>query len=296
MRQFTGLQVGFAALAMVAAVFVGVFALGPEKAEHRLPADAVLQVPDAGSYFPDAASKRVIAALEAANPKTAQTLQRELAFAQRDGASQQGLADILLQALFAQFGEQAIYVQRARVADFDLILSDMMAGVRQLEASDSAWCQGPTVAAFLSTNDDEIVPALLAKFPYGSVQYEWAMGWMIRILEAADNAQRFPTRHGRPTSRDEYILQDEGRALGSSQWALVLQIANFANAEGQSYQAMQDAISAIDVCELGLAIETVSERLPPQVRGRIWADLLPEIMVGNTPYALARVQDYFFIG
>jgi hypothetical protein len=294
MRLFSGLQLGAAALALVGAVFVGVFAFGPERAQ--LPLDKALPVAEAGSYFPDAASKRAIAALEAANPKVAETLGRELAFAARDGRDQQGLADILLQALFVQFGEQAVYVQRAEVEDFDLILSGMMTGVRQLEAANSPWCQGPEVAAFLSTNDDEIVPALLDKFPYGSAQYVWAMNWMTRILQVAEKAQNFPTRHGRPTSRDEYILQEEGRALGSSQWALVLQIANFANAEGQSYQAMQEAISAIDVCELGFAIETVSERLPPQVRGRIWADLMPEIMVGNTPYALARVQDYFFIG
>ena len=94
----------------------------------------------------------------------------------------------------------------------------------------------------------------------------------------------------------EAILQQEGLALGSEQWALALQIAAFANSEGTSYGQMQEVIAGMDVCELGIAVETVSARLPSDVRTRIWADLMPEIMVGNTPYVMYRITDYFFIG
>ncbi len=296
MPQLSGLKLGIIALLVVGAIFSGIFAFGPGRSVDEQPETGLKPRLDFAAVFPDAASRNVIHALEGANPEAAETLRRELAFAQRDGTDQSDLSNILLQALFAQLGEQAIYVQRAETEDLDAIVSGFITGADQLAAAQSDWCAGPTLAGFLTENDDELVPSLLAKFPYGSPQYAWAMGWMTIVLNRAEKAQNFPYRHGRPTGRDEYILQQEGRALASSQWALALQIAGFANAEGQSYQAMQDAISAIDVCELGLAIEMVSERLPEDVRGRIWADLMPEIMVGNTPYALARVQDYFFIG
>jgi len=140
------------------------------------------------------------------------------------------------------------------------------------------------------------VPTLLAEFPYASPQYDWAMGWMTTILKAARQGQVQPTRYARPGFRDEAILQQEGLALGSEQWALGLQIAAFANSEGTSYAKMQEVVSGMNVCELGIAVETVSGRLPEDVRGRIWADLMPEIMIGNTPYVMYRVNDYFFIG
>ena len=155
---------------------------------------------------------------------------------------------------------------------------------------------GATVAEFLAQNDSDLAPSLLAEFPYQSPQYNWAMGWMVTILGAAREGQTEPRRYTRPTFRDEAVLQQEGLALGSEQWALGLQIASFANSEGTSYAQMQDVISSMNVCDLGIAVETVSGRLPEDVRGRIWSDLLPEIMIGNTPYVIYRVNDYFFIG
>ena len=122
------------------------------------------------------------------------------------------------------------------------------------------------------------------------------MDWMTTILAAVKQAQDRPRRNARPGARDEAVLQQEGLALGSEQWALALQIAAFANAEGTSYGQMQEVIAGMDVCDLGIAVETVSARLPSDVRARIWADLIPEIMVGNTPYVMFRVTDYFFIG
>lgn len=248
------------------------------------------------SILSDPASRNYFTKLEIAAPETAKKLRQEVVLSVKDGASDEEVTQIILQAAFSQFQSKAYDLQYAPVSSYDAIISKLSAGVSDLKSANSAWCEGATIQDFLKQSDDELVPSLLSNFPYESPQYDWVLEWSGLFLDASVAANAKQTRHRQPNATDEFILQREGLDMGSSQWGLALQIAAFANAEGQSFEAMQDAIEAINVCDLGIAIDTVSKRLPEGTRGRIWADLMPEIMVGNTPYALARIQDYFFIG
>ncbi|MEM9054076.1 MAG: hypothetical protein AAGB16_02015 [Pseudomonadota bacterium] len=291
----TGLRLGLIILGVVAVGFLGLFLFGPEPRNEKDPNARAGLIWDAQTVLGDAPSHRAIEALNAANPAVANTLDKVVQQAVRDDGTKQDIAALTLEALFAQFRDQAYYLQFADSAGYQDILEGLSEGLSQLEASRSSWCKGPRIAEFLAQNDDELVPALLAEFPYASPQYEWAMGWMETVLTVAKRAQDNPKRYTQPTGLDESQLQQEGLALGTEQWALALQIAAFANSEGVSYAKMQEVITGMDVCKLGMAVETVSGRLPEDVRGRIWADLMPEIMVGNTPYVMWRVTDYFFI-
>lgn len=290
-----GLKLGFIVLALVALGFAGLFVLGGPKAP---------EIADPGSEPPtglsdilaDIPTQAAVEALKAASPETYARLDVITKRAIVDGADAQRLSEIVLEALFAQFRAQAGAVKVAGSGQYQAVVAGLADGLEQLKAADSRWCKGETIAAFLAQNEADLAPSLLAEFPYASPQYDWAMGWMATILNAARRGQVQPTRYSRPGFRDEAVLQQEGLALGSEQWALGLQVAAFANAEGTSYARMQEVVSGIDVCELGIAVETVSGRLPEDVRGRIWADLMPEIMFGNTPYVMYRVNDYFFIG
>lgn len=292
----TGLALGFASLAVVAVGFLIVFLSLPESevptSETAAQSDRVTPL----DQLPDPSTRRAVEALRAVSPATYAELETAARFVQRDGAQREDIAHLLLEALFSQFKGQALSLRSASSSDYQAIIAGLSDGLAQLKANQSSWCDGPTIAAFLTQNDQDLVPSLLAEFPYDSPQYQWAIGWMTTVLTVAKQAQDQPQRHARPGFRDETVLQQEGLALGSEQWALALQIAAFANSEGTSYARMQDVIAGMDVCDLGIAVETVSERLPGDVRARIWADLLPEIMVGNTPYVIWRVTDYFFIG
>lgn len=294
-RPQTGLKLGLISLVLVSLAVLGVFLLGPDrKAEPASPTP-----PQAAALFDqlqDAPTRRAVEALRAASPATFADLNQAAAFAIADGASDAALAQLVLEALFSQFQAQALSLRSASSANYQAIIEGFSDGLGQLKANQSAWCEGPTIAAFLTQNEDELVPALLAEFPYQSSQYDWAMDFMVTVLSAMKQGQERGQKHARPGGRDEAILQQEGLALGSEQWALALQIAAFANSEGTSYGQMQEVIAGMDVCELGIAVETVSARLPSDVRARIWADLMPEIMVGNTPYVMYRITDYFFIG
>ncbi len=293
----TGLGLGLTIVALVTAAFTGLFLFGPKpEAGPKIDAKTVKVTDQLLDVLTDKETRRAIEALKAANPEAFAKLEHVSALSIQDGATQQELADLVLEGLFAQFGAQAYVMQHAPVEAYDTIITSFAEGMTTLKTTDSPWCSGTTIAEFLIQDDDRLVSALLAQFPYGSPQYDWATAFMTDVLKAAKAGQDRPRRYGRPTARDETILQEAGLALGAQQWALALQIGAFANAEGQSYAKMQDVIASVDVCELGQAVGIVSKSLPPDVRGRIWADLMPEIMVGNTPYALARVQDYFFIG
>ena len=294
-RRIIGVKLGVAMLCGVAALFALVTIFGPKAAMKQSPpvaADTRL----VETVLNDAASRNYLAKLDVHAPVAAQKFRLEAAFAIKDGWSQEDIGALLMESAFAQFRPMAVDLQIAPTASYDAILAHFGEGMARLKAQNSKWCEGPTVAAFLTENDDEIVPQLLAQFPYGSDGYEWALAWGGLFLDAAAEGRRARVRHGRPDWRDEVALQQEGLAFGTEKWALALQIGAFSTSEGQSYAMMRDAIRGMDVCGLGLAIPTVSERLEIDVRGRIWADLIPEIMYGNTPYVLARVNDYFFIG
>ena len=295
-RQKTGLQLGFITLGVVMIGFLGIFLFGPDIGREKSAIDIAEPTMRLLDTFDDEPTQNALETLRLVAPGTFTELETAARLAQADGADTHALADLTLQALFGEFRNQALAMRSARSADYQSIMAGLATGLRQLEASDSDWCHGDQIALYLTQNETDLVPSLLAEFPYQSPQYNWAMGWMRTILLASKRAADRPVRHARPGVRDETILQQTGLSLGSEQWALALQIAAFANSEGTSYAKMQEAISNMNACQLGIAVETVSSRLPEDVRARIWADLMPEMMVGNTPYVIWRVNDYFFIG
>lgn len=290
------LRLGFSIIAIVALGFAVLFVFGSDTPRSRdigqpLDAKAGLQ-----TVLSDPPTLAAIDALQIAAPATFAQLDALSKVAIADGADAEALAAITLEALFSQFQQQAGALKGADSEGFQTVIAGLSDGLAQLKTANSPWCDGAQIADFLSQNDADLVPSLLSEFPYRSPQYAWVMSWMRDILIIARQGQIQPQRHAKPNFNDEAILQQTGLALGSEQWALGLQIAAFANSEGTSYGQMQDVVGNMDVCELGIAIETVSGRLPDAVRARIWADLMPEIMVGNTPYVMYRVTDYFFIG
>lgn len=294
-RPQTGLKLGVISLVVVTLCLVGVFLFGPEpdtqpEASNSPQASALLD------QLQDAPTRRAVEALRAVAPETFNDLNKAAAFAVADGTSEDALAQLVLRALFRQFEAQAEHLRSARSENYQVIIAGFSEGLSKLSSHQSAWCEGSTIATFLTQNEDELVPSLLSEFPYQSPQYDWAMEWMVTVLGAMKQGQDAASPHARPGARDEALLQQEGRSLAMEQWGLVPQIMAFANAEGTSYRQMKNVIAGMDVCELGIAVETVSARLPSDVRARIWADLMPEIMVGNTPYVMFRVTDYFFIG
>jgi len=295
-RRETGLRFGLVSLVATTLVFALIFSLGP--AAETVAPDASEQVTPASllETMPDAPTQRALQGLQSSSPATFAKLEETARWAVRDGAGPNELSSLILQAFFAEFQNTALTFRSAQSEHFDQILSGLSDGFTQLKASKSVWCDGDQVARFIAQNDSALVPSLLSEFPYQSPQYNWAMDWMTDILAISASVRSSPMRQPRPSLQDEVKLQQVGLAFASEQWTLALQIASFANSEGVSYALMQDAIAGMDVCDLGLALDAVSQRLPDDVQARIWADLMPEIMIGNTPYVLWRVNNYFFIG
>lgn len=291
-----GLKLGLITIGVVMIGFTGLFLLGPSLPPASQDRSAAAAAPKLLDLLQDAPTRAAIEALQAAAPGTYVQLQSTARQAHRDGADPKDLSRLALEAFFGEIQNQALGFRSAESANYQAIIAGLADGFRQLKAADSQWCEGAQIAAYLTQNDDDLVPVLLSQFPYQSPQYDWAMEWMTVILNTAKQAQDRPQLNARPGFRDEALLQQEGLALGSEQWALALQIAAFANSEGTSYAKMKEVIAGMNVCDLGIAVETVSARLPADVQGRIWADLMPEIMIGNTPYVMYRVTDYFFIG
>lgn len=290
----TDLKWGAAILLAVAALFALGLWFGPRLSPHAdKPAQADVRLVE--TVLDDAASRAYLNLLDKHAPVAAQDFRVKAARAIGDGWTRAEMREALLQTAFAQFQGLAFDVKKAPVASFDQIIAAFSDGMRRLDAAGSTWCAGPRVAAFLKQDDDALMPALIDQFA-SDESYDWALGFAGLFLEAAGAARKSPQNHEAPGWTDEYYLQQAGVEYGTQKWLLALQIGAFSNAEGQSYALMQEAIEKMQVCQLGMAVGEVSLRLEPDVRGRIWADLIPEMMYANTPYVLWRVNDYFFIG
>jgi hypothetical protein len=259
------------------------------------PTQASAQTGSLNETLNDAATQAYLTRLQTVYPGTASTLDAEAKAMLVDGQGVDALAELALRSLLTELKRGAFEFKQAPTEHYDRLIAHSATALTRLRRENSSWCNGPRIAEFLELNEDALIPDLLARYPYGSDSYNWAMRFAVIYLEAIADARKTPIRRPGPTAFDKKWLQQTGLALGSDQWALGLQIAVFSQAEGQGYHEMKQAVSGIDACELGLAAVQVSEALPEQVRAVIWADLLPELFHGNTPYVLWRVNDYFFL-
>jgi len=290
-----GLRTGLIVLVVVAAAFLALIASG------RMDGDPILTHGDTDpqtsleTVLSDPATRQYLGQLDQYAPETAQALRSEAAAAIRSGASKDRLSNMVLRAQLAEMQGQALYLRYASTADYDAILGGLRSGFQALATAESHWCEAASVETLLKRSETDLIDTLLAEFSYDSPAYRWLLDWSGTYLEAADRARRQPARRGPRTGYDKDVLQQRGLAMGSKQWALALQIANFSQAEGQGYAPMRQTLNNIDVCKLAIAVVDLSDSLPEPNRGRIWSQLLPEIFYGNTPYVLALVTDYFFL-
>ena len=194
----TGLKLGMISLALVAAGFLALFVFGPQKESPSPGSSSQARAPILLEVLDDPATRAAVESLRAASPGTYAELNMATAFAHADGADAQALSNLVLQALFSQFQTKALALRSAESAEYQAIIEGFADGLRALKASDSTWCAGPTIAAYLTQNDEDLIPSLLSEFPYGSAQYEWAMTWMTTILTTVQTAQDTPRRNPRP--------------------------------------------------------------------------------------------------
>lgn len=202
----------------------------------------------------------------------------------------------LLETSLAVLREEAAYIRYASLGDFTDILIAFGEGIDALEDADSDWCQASALAGLTRLNEDQLVPHLLRSLSSDDEAFEWTTQFLRKALGAARNGRVRPIRHGSRTQQDEAVVQFYGRQLGVERISVALSVAAFSHSEGRDFATMRDAIAGVDVCELGDAFVELSDRLPNDVKGRVLAELAPEIFYGNTPYVLYLLRGYFFIG
>jgi hypothetical protein len=292
--KIVGLRTGLIILAIISAIAL-ILIWRPGSLSKVEPTQASIQAGSLNEALNDAATQAYLTRLQTVSPGTATTLDAEATAMIANGKETEALAELVLRSILTELKRGAFEFKQAPTEHYDKLIAHSATALTRLRRENSTWCNGPRIAEFLELNEDALIPDLLARYPYGSESYNWAMRFGELYLDAVQAAREAPVRRPGPSAFDKRWLQQTGLALGSNDWTLGLQIAAFSQAEGQGYAQMQEAISGIDVCELGLAAAQVSGSLPEQVRGTIWGDLLPELFHGNTPYVLWRVNDYFFL-
>lgn len=294
-RTTIGLKTGLIAFGVIGAAFLGALFMTLRSANTVPIVSAPNDVPQIEQVLSDAGTASFLRRFDQVSPIRAKLFRDEAGAAIKNGAGQSKVADMLLRALLYEFRANALTLRNARVEDFDQLLAHLRAGFETLKASDSSWCRAVAVEALLKQSEADLVASLIGEFGYPGAGYDWVLRWGELYLGAAETALRSSTQHQPRSNYDKLVLQQQGLNLGAQQWTLALQIANFSQVEGQGHRPMRQIIEAIDVCGLGIAIDDLSTSLPGAVRGRVWAELAPEIFYGNTPYVLYLVTDYFFL-
>ncbi|MDJ0921816.1 MAG: hypothetical protein QNI84_11865 [Henriciella sp.] len=277
----TGLKTGLIVLACVLLAGLGLVFTGPERGASTQMAETAPLLVDEPVF---------LQRLDTASPELADKTRRVLALSPSGERR-----EVLLQSALHLFKLEAPRLRYASTTDFDTLVTHFRDGVQKLQDSGSTWCEAGQVETYVRLNETELIPVLIETFARDDDAYAWATQLANLYLDAIVSARARPVQHGQRTYRDKLILQDQGRAMGTRNWVMALSIAAFSQAEGQSYDKMREAIEAIDVCELSLAMADLSSQLPTDTRGRILAELLPETFYGNTPYALAVLTSFFFI-
>lgn len=290
-----GLKTGLIAFGVIGAAFLGALSMTLRSASPIPNEPAPQSMSQVEQVLSDAGTASFLRHFDRVSPIRAKLFRDEASAAIKNGVDQSKVAEMLLRALLYEFRANALTLRNARVEDFDQVLAHLRVGFEALKASDAKWCRAVTVEALLKQSETDLIASLVGEFRYPGAGYDWALRWGELYLGAAETALRAPTRHQPRNNYDKLVLQQQGLNLGARQWTLALQIANFSQVEGQGHRPMRQIIEAIDVCELGIAIDDLSTSLPGEVRGRIWAELAPEIFYGNTPYVLYLVTDYFFL-
>lgn len=255
-----------------------------------------VSLPEDATLYPRQATRAYAAQLRRHSADSETTLRCTLASLHAQGAGEEDRRLLVLQSALASLRGAAPNLRWVSVAGYDDILDGFAEGLRRMETSGSRWCKGPAIAALTRQNDSRLIDTVLIELARHDAAYDWALNWTKTVLTHAQEARFHPVRHGRRTGSDETVVQDQGRQLGIERWPVALSVAGFSLAEGRNYAAMRDAVAAIDICQLGQAAEALSDRVPAAIRGRVMAELLPEIFYGNTPYVFYLLQGYFFIG
>jgi hypothetical protein len=242
--------------------------------------------------FELSSERDLVGALARLSPGTADTLHRAVSAAD----AKQTRRTLTLEAALATLRQEAPYLRYMSTANFDSVMQAFGSGMQQLQAAGSDWCRGPAIAELTRLNATDLVPYVLSEIAASDAAYTWILDWTRTLLAGAIQARNAPVRHGDRTLRDEQVVQAYGRQLGMERWNVALSIASFSQAEGRDYATMREAIAGMNICQLGVTLADLSERLPADVRGRVLAELAPELFYGNTPYVLYLLQGYFFIG
>lgn len=289
-----GIQTGLIILGLTTLGFVFLFWRSEPQALTPQPPDT-LSLEEIGAAFEDEMTGPYLRRFETRAPDLSEQLRDALTAAVEDGASKETLRAAVLTASLSAIQQDGAYLRYARVSDFDALVNQFESGLMGLKAAQSDWCKGPRIEAFLKVREADLVPELIRTLSASPEAYRWALAWSNELLQVSASAKALPVRHGPRTPRDKALLQQTGLSLGAEYWTLGLQIAAFSKAEGQDYESMRQVIAGMDVCSMGLAMAEISDALPTGPRGRIWAQLMPEIFVGNAPYVLYVVNDYFFL-
>jgi len=235
----------------------------PPSAAIGAPVLAELSNPDAlNEAMANPEEQRLLKSLLAVAPNRYMDLQRtfsenDLTAAEEIEAVQSISLDVL--------ADNAGILKFASSQSLNRVIDGLVADMQKAQASGTKYCNGGTYAGIAGAPEAAVMGWAARQDIADEAFYPTVVRINADLMDVVRQAKTTPVRHGLFTRNDEVALQ---RAIAG-----VISEPAFVRAM-MGGQNQEEALKALDLCSLGVTALTELRRLPDDVKGRAWTELM----------------------
>ena len=237
----------------------------PPSAAISAPVLAELSNPDAlNEAMANPEEQRFLKSLLAVAPNRYMDLQRT--FSEKDLTAAEEIEAVQTISLEVLANNAGI-LKFASSQSLNRVIDGLVADMQKARASGTKYCNGGTYADIAGAPEAAVMGWAARQDIADVAFYPTVLRINADLMDVVRQAKTTPVRHGLFTRNDEVVLQ---RAIAGviSQPAFVRAMMGGQNQE--------EALKALDLCSLGVTALTELRRLPDDVKGRAWTELMKQ--------------------
>ena len=160
---------------------------------------------------------------------------------------------------------------KSDVKHMDLLMDEIMDGLKTASRSRAKLCQGATYASLEGMNQLQMGAFMEREIVSNPEVQQFAVKLNRRILEAAIDGRQNPKKYGTMNAKDKRALDGLGMKLMTDP-----KIMRVLMAAGSSSNP-EEVLATLDICDLSISVLRVVDRLPKETKARLWASSFAEV-------------------
>ena len=160
---------------------------------------------------------------------------------------------------------------KSDVKHMDVLIDEIMNGLRKASQSRAKLCQGSTYASLEGMNQMQMGAFMEREIVSNPAVQEFAVKLNRRILEAALDGRKNPKKYGTLNAKDKRALDGLGLKLMSDPKIMKVLMAAGSSSNPEA------VLATLDICDLSVSVLRVVDRLPKETKARLWAGSFAEV-------------------